>query len=267
MGTGTYYVAVTSTGNTNFDPTIAEHGFRRHDAGRLPAAADVHATVCHAASRTLPERRSTATATAPRADATTSGSASPAPAQTIFVDKARPPAPPEPPGRSPIRTRTISRPWPRPRPAASCALSATAAPNGLSPRSADNLSYNIGFDSLNQRLSDGSKLEVPSGVTVMIDAGADHQAARRQHRRRHPRRKGIDRSGGALQVLGTPATERSGATSARSTSRRTTTPPSAPIPARPRARWPRATGAVWCSATIPTSRPDGIFLNYVNHAA
>lgn len=64
--------------------------------------------------------------------------------------------------------------------------------------------YEIGFDGLlNQPLADGSTLNVPKGVTVMIDRGAVFKLRRA--------RIGVgsfsatgDLSGGALQVLGTP---------------------------------------------------------------
>ena len=67
----------------------------------------------------------------------------------------------------------------------------------------DNVAYEIGLDASGNALADGSSLDVPKGVTVMIDAGAviklnganidvgsDAQ--------------GVDRSLGVLQVLGTP---------------------------------------------------------------
>ena len=37
---------------------------------------------------------------------------------------------------------------------------------------ADNLAYEIGFNNLGQPLRDGATLEVPHGVTLMIDEGA-----------------------------------------------------------------------------------------------
>ena len=85
---GTYYVAVTSTGNTNFDPDDRKHGFRRHDAGRYQLRLTFTPDVPRPASRTRPARCWTATATARPAASTTSGSAWPTRAHTIFVDKA-----------------------------------------------------------------------------------------------------------------------------------------------------------------------------------
>ncbi|MEO1981476.1 MAG: matrixin family metalloprotease, partial [Fuerstiella sp.] len=70
----------------------------------------------------------------------------------------------------------------------------------------DNLPYQVGFDSGNNILEDGRELEVPQGVTVMIDAGAVFKLQKS--------RIGVgssssivDRSRGALQVLGTPGNE------------------------------------------------------------
>lgn len=69
---------------------------------------------------------------------------------------------------------------------------------------ADNFSYQIGIsDTGGQTLEDGDTMEVPQGVTTMIDAGAVLKL--------RSARIGVgsssvqfDRSGGALQVLGTP---------------------------------------------------------------
>jgi len=67
----------------------------------------------------------------------------------------------------------------------------------------DNVAYEIGRSQSNRVLADGEKMEVPRGVTVMIDAGAvfklrganiDVGSSAQQ----------INRSHGALQVLGTP---------------------------------------------------------------
>lgn len=67
----------------------------------------------------------------------------------------------------------------------------------------DNFSYKIGFDSLSRPLEDGSTLEVPMGVTVMVDAGAilKMRRARVGVGSSTPR---VDRSKSAFQSLGTP---------------------------------------------------------------
>ncbi len=68
---------------------------------------------------------------------------------------------------------------------------------------ADNPSYQIGFNSLGAALPDGSSMEIPRGVTVMVDAGAIFQI-RRAHIGVGSSAVGIDRSGGVFQVLGAP---------------------------------------------------------------
>ncbi len=81
--------------------------------------------------------------------------------------------------------------------------------DGLLGTAADNFSYNIGFDSLNHPLSDGTSFDVPRGVTVMISpgtviklAGANINVGSVQET--------VSRAGGVLQVLGTPAKDSAG---------------------------------------------------------
>jgi large repetitive protein len=69
----------------------------------------------------------------------------------------------------------------------------------------DVLAYRIGFDTFGNPLADGANLQVPKGVTVMIDAGAVFQMRRSQISVGSTAPSvSSDRSGGALQVLGTP---------------------------------------------------------------
>jgi|GEM_PF-498183 len=67
----------------------------------------------------------------------------------------------------------------------------------------DNIAYEIGYDRFGLPLSDGSKMEVPKGVTVMIDAGAVFKLSGANIDVGSSTER-VDRSGGALQVLGTP---------------------------------------------------------------
>jgi hypothetical protein len=68
----------------------------------------------------------------------------------------------------------------------------------------DNIAYEIGFGLLaGSVLSDGSTMDVPKGVTVMVDAGATFKM-RRSRIGVGSSTLGVDRSGGALQVLGAP---------------------------------------------------------------
>ncbi len=69
----------------------------------------------------------------------------------------------------------------------------------------DNIAYEIGIDLLNgAALSDGSSMDVPQGVTAMVDAGAIFKL-RRARIGVGSSSQGVDRSNGALQILGTPA--------------------------------------------------------------
>ena len=68
----------------------------------------------------------------------------------------------------------------------------------------DNFAYEIGFGVLaGSVLSDGSTMDVPKGVSVMVDAGSVFKM-RRSRIGVGSSTLGVDRSGGALQVLGTP---------------------------------------------------------------
>lgn len=67
----------------------------------------------------------------------------------------------------------------------------------------DNQPYRIGFDLLGGTLPDGSRLEIPKDVTVMVDAGAVIKM-RRAYIEAGSHRPTEDRSRGVLQVLGTP---------------------------------------------------------------
>jgi hypothetical protein len=67
----------------------------------------------------------------------------------------------------------------------------------------DNLAYEIGFSSLGTPLADGTSLDVPKDVTLMIDAGAILKL-RRARIGVGSSSVSVDRSGGALLVLGTP---------------------------------------------------------------
>jgi hypothetical protein len=68
---------------------------------------------------------------------------------------------------------------------------------------ADNLAYEVGFDTRGVALPDGSTFTVPKGVSVMIDAGAVLKM-RRARVGVGSTTVSVDKSGGSLLVLGTP---------------------------------------------------------------
>lgn len=67
----------------------------------------------------------------------------------------------------------------------------------------DNRPYEIGRDSLDNPLPDGTRLEVPQGVTLVFDAGAMIKL-RGANVDVGSSTENVDRSGGAVQVLGIP---------------------------------------------------------------
>ena len=76
--------------------------------------------------------------------------------------------------------------------------------DGLLATQGDNFSYDVGFSRVgNSPLSDGHTLEIPEGVTVMVDEGAVFKL-RRARIGIGSSSPTIDRSGASLQVLGTP---------------------------------------------------------------
>jgi hypothetical protein len=77
------------------------------------------------------------------------------------------------------------------------------AVGALSNDADESLAYEVGRNILDQPLSDGDKLEVPQGVTLMIDAGAVFKL-RQANLDVGSSAQGVDRSLGAIQVLGTP---------------------------------------------------------------
>jgi hypothetical protein len=91
-------------------------------------------------------------------------------------------------------------------PGTSCGSSATAGWTVTPRPSHDNFAYEIGLaepGATPSILRDGQTMEVPKGVTAMIDAGAIFKL-RRARIGVGSSNLTIDRSGGALQVLGTP---------------------------------------------------------------
>ncbi|QDT78587.1 Calx-beta domain protein [Gimesia maris] len=200
---GDYYLAVTSVGNTNFNPEVSESGaggktngqyelnlnFQRHaDTGSY--LADVSGTQLDGDGDGIPggvfdfwfET-----------------------GDTIFVDKASNAATPDGSLLSPYQniSDAIDAITIYESTAKIIRIIGNNGADGLAETLSDNLAYEIGFDDQFQSLADGVTFEVPAGVTVMIDAGAIIKL----------QNANIDvgsnslfdpRAGGALQILGTP---------------------------------------------------------------
>ncbi len=203
---GTYFIGVSASGNTNYNPKVSDSGAGGKSQG-----------IYNLSLRFTPDARSklvdaTGTAFDGDADGNPGGvfdfwfqGTNTTASTTLFVDKLAPNG-----GNGSLLT-----PFNR----IDAALSAANAANALLPGSIKIVriigngdvtasplgvdAYLVGFDDLNNPLEDGGTFEVPRDVTVMIDAGAvlkmqsvivDVGSSA----------QGINRSRGALQVLGTP---------------------------------------------------------------
>jgi len=216
LAPGTYYVGVSASGNDEYDPAIEDSGFGGTTQGeyelRLTYRPDVQEAIADIDNPNDPSGPTFLDGdgdgvpggvynfwfkTAPALLTGTPTSA----AETIFVDKSYTPA---------AGSGTLSAPYNNLATALSKAgpgdivrIVGNAGSDANWATLADNKAYQIGFNSLGAPLPDGSTLEVPRGVTVMVDAGAIFQM-RRARINVGSSAAGIDRSGGALQVLGTP---------------------------------------------------------------
>jgi hypothetical protein len=210
LASGTYYVAVTSTGNTNFDPTIANTGFGGTTEGQYKL------TMTFTPTPNAGIRDTSGTLLDGDSDGAPGGTfnfwfrvASPdttSVVNTIFVDKAS--------TQTTGLAGSISHPYTTIADALAHAsdgdvvrIVGNGGADGNLATVSDNLSYNIGFDNLNNPLSDGSTFEIPKGVTVMIDAGTIIKL-RGANIDVGSSAQGIDRSSGALQILGTVTGQR-----------------------------------------------------------
>ncbi len=207
LGSGTYYVAITSTGNTNFDPHVANSGAGGNTAGGYQLRLTF--TPAPTASNSIHDT------TGNVLDGDRDGKAGGVNnfwfkvANTIYVDKAA--------TNGTGALGSITNPYTRISDALAVASQGSivrivgngGADNNLATVG-DNLSYNVGFDNQNLPLSDGTKFDIPKGVTVMIDAGAIIKL-RGANVNAGSIDVNIDRSAGALQVLGTTAKNANGA--------------------------------------------------------
>ena len=264
LAAGTFYVAVTSTGNANFNPAIPNTGF----GGTTQGSYQLRLTFTPTSTTGIKD--TTGTALDGDADGKPGGNYDfwfrvASTSQTLFVDKAA--------------TGITGTAGSITNPYRSIALALAAASSGSVVRIVgnggadnnlatvgDNLSYNVGFDNIGRVLSDGSKMEIPRGVTVMVDAGAIIKL-RAANIDVGTSEQGINRDGGALQVLGTTAKNAQGAdigsvyiTSFYNTSIGTDT--NTAKGALSKGNWG---GLVFRDDSDLES--NGIFLNFVNHAA
>jgi hypothetical protein len=196
---GTYWVGVSASGNDEYDPEIDDTGL----GGTTQGEYDLRLNFRPDADRTIVD------ATGVRFD----GDADGVPGgvyntwfratettKTIFVDKNAPAA-----GNGTLGSpyQIISNALAAARPGDVVRILANGGADRNLATPEDNRAYEIGFNRLGSPLADGTTLDVPKGVTVVVDAGAVIKM-RRARIGVGSSSVNVDRSGGALQILGTP---------------------------------------------------------------
>ncbi len=210
---GTYYVGVSASGNLDYDAEVADTGAGGRSQGNYQLRLNFRPAVNDAILDTTGKQLDgDADGEAGgvynfwfRAAAPSLGGSSSQP-RTIFVDKAAANA-------SKVETGngSLDRPFGYIPSALSVAkpndiirLVGNGGADGDITTLGDNVAYQIGFSKVGgQALQDGSTLEVPRGVTLVIDANAVLKL-RRARISVGSSAQTVDRSAGALQVLGTP---------------------------------------------------------------
>jgi len=209
LAAGNYYVAVTSIGNTSFDPNIADSGFGGRTRGSYQLKVNFNADPVAPNALTLDDAGGVAL----------DGDGQYQPGgtfnfwfqsgNTIFVDKNN--------AATLGQNGTLANPYGDIASALQAASNASApgvvtlvriVGNGGSDGNPNTLGdenpYLVGFDSQGNPEADGSTFLVPGNVTVVIDAGAMVKLHSAIIDVGHKVEGGIDDSGAALQVLGTP---------------------------------------------------------------
>lgn len=121
-------------------------------------------------------------------------------ANTLFVDKA---VPASGDGSAAMPFKTIKQAFAAAAPGDIVRIVGNGGDDGQIETTADNFAYEVGRGALNAPLVDGVSMKVPRGVTVMVDAGVIFKMGQVPIEVGSTA-EGIDRSGGALQVLGIP---------------------------------------------------------------
>ena len=292
LGAGTYYIGVSASGNANYDPTIEDTGIGGTSQGTYDLRLQFRSNVDDEASIRDRDGRLTLLdgdadgvpggfhnfwfKTAPEFTGVETGP------RTIFVDKANTTAP---------HAGTLANPYDNIQSAFAAARYddiVRIVGNGGADQDRstlnDNLAYVIGVHPVtNTALEDGATMEVPQGVTVMIEPGAILKLSQARIGVGSSNLT-IDRSESALQVLGAPrllddegnlergADGRAIAGSVYFTSfndqNTGLTPPNESLPSVNRGDWGGISfrNDIDKAESRPNLEDEGIFLNYVNHA-
>ncbi|MCO6456859.1 MAG: DVUA0089 family protein [Pirellulaceae bacterium] len=290
---GVYYVGVSASGNNVYDPTIADSGL----GGTSEGAYELRVDFQRNPGATIVDRDRQASPLDGDNDGLAGGVhnywfRSQTTANTIYVDRANVPAvgQPAPNGTlgNPFNNVQVALALASSRPGSIVRIVGNGGADGLLETPEDNLSYEIGFSRVNGLpLRDGSTMEIPREVTVMIDAGAVFKLRRA--------RIGVgsssasttaDRSGAALQVLGTPRlvnaagdliVDETGAVLPGSVYFTSIHDDDLGVDTNPDLSEPIPRGGDWGGIVLrndidradrnrPDAEANGIFLNHINHA-
>lgn len=218
LASGQYMVGVSASGNTSYDPVISGTGFGGRSEGDYQLRLTVHPEAPQGLVDTTgiqldgdadgkpggvfnfwyrpaeplnPQLRAL--------ELSTPGG--PVTEATIYVDKAAP----SPTGNGSLTSpfREIDQAIAVARPGDIVRVLANGGADGRISTPGDNLSYQVGVNSLGATLADGRSIEVPAGVTMVVDAGAAIKF-RNSYISVGSTSPSINRAGGALQILGTP---------------------------------------------------------------
>ena len=236
---GTYFVGVSASGNTSYDPVVEDSGFNGKSEGDYKLKINFRADVNPASGNVLVDADNPVDANRPeiqptgldgdfdgvaggtynfwfRAAAETAGVLTPGVERTIFVDKSAADGGNGTLGSpfndiiSALNINSAGAPLSTPNPASVqegdiLRIVSNAGMDGDIRTELDNLAYEFGFDDLGSALDDGVALEIPKGVLVQVDAGAILKL-RRSWISIGSTSSAADRdtSGSALQVLGAP---------------------------------------------------------------
>ncbi len=199
---GTYVIGVSAKGNTQYDPAIPGTGFGGRSEGEYELRIDFRPTVANTLKDT------TGVSLDGDGDNRPGGVFDfwfvPADADsTLYVDKAASPVTTDQIGTIGNPYREIDQAIAAARSGDTIRIVGNGGADNRVETLVDNLAYNIGFASNGVPLEDGSSLDLPQGVRMVIDSGAILKFSRA--------RLGVgstaalvDQSDASLQVLGTP---------------------------------------------------------------
>jgi len=201
---GRYYVGVSSTGNTNYNPLVADSGLGGTTEGSYQLRLNFSPT---------PSGSLLVDTTGTILDGDRDGVPGGAfnfwyevgnASNTIYVDKIAPTAGADGSLAKPYNNIAVA--LAAAAPGSSVRVVGNGGADGNLDTLGDNRAYEIGFDNTitpSVPLADGTSLDVPQNVTLVVEAGAVFKLSQ-ANINVGSFSQGVDLSGGAIQILGTP---------------------------------------------------------------